>query len=243
MVSRVSHMRWALLQIRDADDPMREHEVECFRRFCPDVEAHDALAGPDGRLRSAEGFFVGGSGAYSVLHESPPVLRALACVEAVLESGRPTFASCWGFQAIGRVLGGQVVHDLTLAEVGGYAAFNTAAGRRDPVFGPHERFDVLLGHEDHLLTLPAGAERLAYTETGENTAFRLTGRPVYATQFHPELSPADLVLRLRRYPKYLDSTRGITPEQLAAELAPTPVAEGLIPRFLAHVAAVRQESA
>ena len=69
---------------------------------------------------------------------------------------KPAFASCWGFQALARALGGEVVTDLVRAEVGTFEIQLTAAGRSDPLFGPlGERFLAQLGHQDVVTRLPA----------------------------------------------------------------------------------------
>jgi GMP synthase (glutamine-hydrolysing) len=65
-------LRYLLLQVRDPDDPMREHEVGCFVRVlrCPPshVAVFDLLAGwPKPRdLARCDIVLLGGSGDYSV---------------------------------------------------------------------------------------------------------------------------------------------------------------------------------
>src|SRR5688572_32098818 len=112
-------MRFLLLQARDADDPMRAHEVGVFGRAlglpAERIDTLDLLAEPvtAERLDAADILLIGGSGMYSACGDEPWLHRALVGLRLVYESRRPLFASCWGFQALARALGGRVVHDAS----------------------------------------------------------------------------------------------------------------------------------
>ena len=109
-------------------------------------------------------------------------------------------------------------------------------GARDPVLGPvGPRFAVQIGHEDIVTALPEGAVLLASSETIENEAFCFPGKPIYATQFHPELDRAGLIERVARYPAYLALTGASTLEEFRDRTPETPEAGSLMPRFLEHV--------
>ena len=117
-------LHYLLLQVRNADDPMREQEVRCFAealRCDPSqIAVFDLLSGaPTPRqLRPYDVVLLGGSGDYSVAAGGPWLEAALDAMRELLDLGKPTFASCWGFQAMARALGGLVVTDLRRAEVG-----------------------------------------------------------------------------------------------------------------------------
>ena len=132
-----------------------------------------------------------------------------------------------------RALGGEVVTDRGRAEVGTIWLQLTPEGECDPVFGTLEkRFQVQIGHEDIVTVLPRAATLLASSERMENEAFRFEGKPIYCTQFHPELSRADLLERLSRYPAYLALTGAATLEELERMTPETPHAEAILARFL-----------
>ena len=234
-----------LLQVRNPGDPMRENEVACFRR-CFGVEAdrirvHDLLRGPPSTrdLERADVVLLGGSGDYSVAKGGPWLAGALEAMAQLHEVSKPTFASCWGFQAMARALGGEVVTDRSRAEVGTVWMELTSAGENDPVFGPlGKRFLAQIGHEDIVTELPDGATLLASTDRVENQAFCFRGKPIYATQFHPELSRADLLARIHRYPSYLAYTEASSFEEFERMTPETPHMEGLLRRFLDVVMAV-----
>ena len=231
--------RFLLLQVRKPDDPMLHQEVRCFARsFRCDVgqiEVFDLLSGAPGRdaLDRADVVLLGGSGDYSVARGGPWLAGALDAMVALYEEGKPTFASCWGFQAMARALGGEVVTDRGRAEVGTVWLELTEEGRRDPVFGLlDERFQVLIGHEDIVTELPRGATLLASSDRVENEAFRFDGKPIYCTQFHPELCRADIVQRLAAYPSYLPLANATSLEEFERMMPETPHAEAILRRFL-----------
>ena len=234
--------RYLLLQVRNPGDPMREHEIECFARALgcePErIRVFDLISGVPGRavIGSADVVLLGGSGDYSVAEGGPWLPAALEAMRELVEWSKPTFASCWGFQAMARALGGVVVTDLTRAELGTHSLRLTAAGLRDPVFGPlGETFDAQMGHQDIVDELPVGAVLLASSEYVENQAFCLPDKPIYCTQFHPELNRTDLLRRVRAYPRYVEAIAGMTIDDFAAHCRDTPQSEALLRRFVQRV--------
>ena len=132
-----------------------------------------------------------------------------------------------------RALGGEVVTDRSRAEVGVTWMELTDAGVDDPVFGPlGRRFQALSGHEDHVISLPDEAVLLASSELSENQAFHFPGKPIYCTQFHPELDRSGLLERIGRYTSYLPLAGASSIEELAEMTPETPHTEGILQRFL-----------
>ena len=129
-----------------------------------------------------------------------------------------------------------MVTDHARAEVGVLPLDLTEAGERDPVFGPiGSGFPVVIGHEDIVDELPEGAVSLASSSTIENEALKFLGKPIYATQFHPELVKEDLIQRITAYPPYLSLTGARSIEEFRAMTPETPGAAGLLRRFVAEV--------
>jgi GMP synthase (glutamine-hydrolysing) len=235
----LERIRYLLLQVRNPDDPMRQHEVQSFARALgatiDRIGVFDLLSGrPGGReLLEADMFLLGGSGHYSVAGEGEWLERALDTLRWIHDSGKPTFASCWGFQAMARAMGGKVVNDLSRAEVGTHRLFLTEAGKKDPVFGPlGETFWGQMGHEDRVAELPPGVTLLASSEKVENQAYRFDDRPIYCTQFHPELNCRDLLLRVQTYPQYIERIAGLPPERFPEMIHETTETEALLKRFV-----------
>lgn len=235
-------LRYLLLQIRNLDDPMRAQEVDCFAETLQcdrgQIRVFDLLSGVPSRrqLDQADVVLLGGSGDYSAAGEGPWLDRALDSMRLLCDRRQPTFASCWGFQAMARAMGGRVIHDPQRAELGTHSIQLTEAGRSDPVFGALGHvFLAQVGHVDRVVDLPPGATRLARTELVDNQAFHLQGQPIYCTQFHPELNRFRLLQRVEAYPQYIEVVTGMTMERFAAACRETPQCNALLPRFVRHV--------
>lgn len=221
---------------------MSGHEIECFER-CFDlaagqVEIFDLLSGAPkaAQIDAVDVVLLGGSGDYSVARGGPWLQAALDAMVGLHEMGKPTFASCWGFQAMARALGGEVITDRSRAEVGVTWIEMTDAGIDDPVLGPlGRRFRALAGHEDHVISLPDDAVLLASSELSENQAFHFPGKPIYCTQFHPELDKAGLISRIAMYPSYLPLTGASSLDALDQVTPELPEMEDLLRRFLRQV--------
>lgn len=237
-------MRFLLLQVRAPGDPMASAEQAAFRRALgvgeSAVRPFDLLSGAPTpqQFAEADAVLIGGSGDYSVVRGGPWLPAALRAMETLYETAKPTFASCWGFQALARALGGRVVTDHARAEVGVLPLRLTEAGRRDPVFSPlGTPFHAVIGHEDIVDELPPGAVSLVSSATLPNEAFTFPGKPIYATQFHPELDREDLVARLAAYPPYLKLAGAATLEEFRNAHPETADTASLLRRFAARLAA------
>jgi GMP synthase (glutamine-hydrolysing) len=235
-------LRYLLLQIRNQDDPMRWQEVDCFAEALGcrrrQIRVFDLLSGVPrrGQLDPVDMVLLGGSGHYSAAGQGPWLDRALESMRRLCELDKPTFASCWGFQAMARALGGRVIHDPDRAELGTHQTQLTQAGIGDPIFGPlGKAFLAPMGHTDRVVDLPPGAIHLARSERVENQAFRLDGRPIYCTQFHPELSRKRLLERVQAYPEYIRISTGMSMQQFVDACQETPKANALLRRFVQQV--------
>ena len=235
-------LRFLLLQVRNADDPMRQHERLAFTRAlaidqdrCETVDLLSARPS-SAQLAATDVVLLGGSGDYSATGEGDWLDRSLDLLRELVELGQPTFASCWGFQAMARAMGGTVTNNPDTAEVGTHQLFVTTAGRDDPIFGSiGQSFLAQMGHEDCVSVLPETATLLAFSERNTHQSYRIDGAPIYCTQFHPELTRADLHLRVKAYPQYIERITGMTPEEFIATLEETPRAEALLRRFVETV--------
>jgi GMP synthase (glutamine-hydrolysing) len=233
-------LRYLLLQVRNPDDPMRQHEVAAFARVLETSAEHigvfDLLAGAltPGHLSAADMVLLGGSGDYSAVAGGPWLERALDSIRLVHETRKPTFASCWGFQAMARALGGRVINDRDRGEIGTHQLYLTDAGKTDPVFSPlGPTFLGQMGHEDHVVELPARSTWLAYSEDVPYQAYRFEDAPIYCTQFHPELTRHDLLIRLERYSEYLEKIPRRSRQQILETLEDTTPSEAILRRFVA----------
>jgi GMP synthase (glutamine-hydrolysing) len=233
-----------LLQARHKHDLARHEERQSFAdRAGLDLEQivpFDMLEKPPALalIRQYDALMVGGSGAYSVYKQNLPDQTAVLEVLAeVVEIGHPTFASCFGFHLMVSALGGKVVYDPDCMEVGTYELALSEDGRADELFGYlPTRFKAQEGHKDRAKYLPEGVVNLASSYCVEYQALRVKGKPIWATQFHPEMTGPENRIRFDRYVDEYASIYG--PAELAAVLdrfADSPEADKLIPKFLETV--------
>ena len=231
-------MRFLLLQARNPDDPIKAEEPRQFAaRMGVEERAiipFDLLQGPP-RMADLAGFdalLVGGSGEYDVSKRNLPGLdETLGFLAEVAEVGFPTFASCFGFHLFVEALGGTVVRDEAAAEVGAAWVCLTEAGKQDPLFAHMPScFWVQAGHKDRAERFPERALNLAYSQKAPYQALRVPGKPIWATQFHPELTARDTFERFRRYAAVY--APGLTDEEIWAKLRESPEAETLLRRFV-----------
>lgn len=233
--------RLLLLQARHEGDPVRVEEVESFaRKMALDpsrITPYNLIEGPPSleQVLSFDALMVGGSGEYYVSKGNLPGFDALLdLLREIAERGYPTFASCFGFQCFVVALGGEIEHRPDQTELGSYRLELTERGSEDPLFAVlPSSFHAQMGHQDRAARMPPGIPNLAQSEGCELQAFRLPEQPVWATQFHPELDPAENRARFVRYARmYSDRV----PEEVLAESSSRfdgPNETGvLLPRFL-----------
>jgi len=230
-------LRAVLIQIRD-HLLAAEQEQECFRVRCRldpgQMRVINLIHHPEIRWRDvadADVVMVGGAGGHSVTQTHAFTAPLREVVARLVAEDRPFFGSCWGHQFLAQVLGGTVVTDVDRKEVGTFPIAITTEGRRDPLLADlPPTFAVQLGHNDHIADEPPGIRVLASTERSLHQLIRVDGKPVYASQFHSEMNDDDMRARLKMYPVgYLNPDEVATFE---AGLAPSPVADLLLDRFL-----------
>lgn len=237
-------LRILLLQARHKHDRARLEERASFADRAglaiEQIVPHDMLEKPPtlAQIRQYDALMVGGSGAYSVVkHHLPDQAAVLDVLAEVVAVGHPTFASCFGFQLMVLALGGEVIYDPDCMEVGTYDLTLSAEGRADELFSYlPDQFKAQMGHKDRARVLPAGVANLASSACVENQALRVVGQPIWATQFHPEMTGPENRIRFDRYVNEYASI--YSPEELQAVLerfADSPEADQLIPRFLKKV--------
>jgi GMP synthase (glutamine-hydrolysing) len=235
-----------LIQARQPDDPILEHEFECFvarTRFSPEAFTAVNMATEsvsEELLQQVDLVTVGGAGDFSVVergfdwHD-----ELLGVMEQVVDRELPMFASCFGFQALVQVYGGELESLPECAEIGTHTVELTDEGREDAFFSHlPERFNAQLGHQDSVTELPGGLTRLAFSDNCPVQAVRVPGKPIYATQFHPELSADENIDRYVRYLqnyKQTDESREEALERAERIHSPSPEANELFRRFIDHV--------
>jgi GMP synthase (glutamine-hydrolysing) len=235
-----ANLGFLLLQVRAPKDPVRDEERDAFAaRLGVDssqIKQIDILNDPldIGMLADSDAVLVGGAGEFGVLDGQPAIDRMVSFLVGTVERSHPIFASCFGFQALVLGLGGEVVCDEDRAEVGTFVLTAAEAAGSDPVFcALPNQFNAQLGHKDRATRLPQGATLLASSSLCPIQAMHIEGTPVYATQFHPELTWTE---NRRRFERYMDQYGRLFGEEEAQRRLrghqPSPEANLLLSRFV-----------
>lgn len=238
-------MHFRLLQARLPGDPVRLEERQAFAARlgvrASEVLVHDLLEDPPDAEAVVEGVdavLVGGSGAFSVTSDAPWLRGFFDLMGELVDRDVPTFASCFGFQALVCALGGEVRSDEAGAEVGSFEVTLEPAASADPLFGVlPRRFTAQQGHKDRAFRLPSGVVHLARSERSPYQALRVADRPVWATQFHPELTAEDNRTRFERYfAMYSKAFGAREARRMLDAFRPSPEANALLRAFHDYVA-------
>jgi len=230
-----------LLQARAPGDASRDHERECFARASglaqEQLVIHDLTAGPPSAAATAacDAVMVGGAGEFYVSKgDLPEHERTLDWFRWLAADGPPTYASCFGYQLMVAALGGEIINDPERLEVGSFDLTLTDVGRADPLFGQlPTTFIAQLGHKDRATRHPDGVPNLAGSALSPFQALRIPGRPVWASQFHPELRHTDNIWRYERYLEIYGEHHDEDERRAVIDAhRPSPEASGLIRRFV-----------
>ncbi len=213
-------LNFLLIQARKLHDPMIKNELECFKRIInlksKNIEILDItreVITPK-IIKKFDIILVGGSGDYSIASGGIFMKNTLNLMQFLYEKSKPTFASCWGFQAMAKAMEGEVINDLQLAELGTTKLKLTKEGKKDPIF-KHlpDTFFCQMGHEDIVIKKPKNSTILASSKKIKIEAFCFNNKPIYCTQFHPELRVKDLKYRMKTYPNYIKKILGISAQE------------------------------
>ncbi|MDA0207995.1 MAG: type 1 glutamine amidotransferase [bacterium] len=153
-------------------------------------------------LKTASAAVIGGSGDFFISRGDIPKERAAVgnIIKEAKDKNYPMAGICYGAQLIADVLGGTLEYDASRAEIGTFAIEKTDAAKHCAIFSDMpERFDVQLGHKDHITKLPPEAVNLARSERSEVQAFTFPQSKLYGFTFHPELDKKGMIERLDYY--------------------------------------------
>jgi GMP synthase (glutamine-hydrolysing) len=132
-----------------------------------------------------DGIILGGSprGDDIAVHHLPYFLWIKTC-------NAPIFGICAGHHIIGKLYGAELIRNIE-KEVGDHVLF---IDQRDPIFnGCPEKFLVRQNHHDSI-TLPGDFILLAHSENCKVSMMKHQSKPIYTTQFHPEILNKNLIL-------------------------------------------------
>jgi GMP synthase-like glutamine amidotransferase len=145
-------------------------------------------------LRGFDGALIGGSP--SSVHDGDAWIgRLMGLIRDGFAAGVPLAGACFGHQAIATALGGVVGPNpgpfvLGVAETGVVAPA--------PWMEPVARFRLAAAHGEQVVALPPGAEVVGLTAGCPAACYRI-GTSVFATQYHPEMTPEFLAALVEEF--------------------------------------------
>lgn len=220
---------------------MLDHERICFvnhtRLGSDQIDTHNLVNGPPQASvwRGYDGLLVGGAGEYYVSKRNLPQFDdTLDFFGEVVAASHPMFASCFGYQCLVLTLGGDIIHDPDNTEVGTYPLSLTEAAHDEPLFATlPDHFWAQEGHKDRAIRHPDGLENYAASERCPLQALRVPQKPIWATQFHPELSHESNLHRFRFYQAVYAQSMSLQERQASLErFRESPETTELLPLFL-----------
>jgi GMP synthase-like glutamine amidotransferase len=151
-------------------------------------------------IQGFDGFLIGGSPS-SVHDEDAWIDRLLALIRDAHAAGKPMAGACFGHQAIAKALGG-IVGPNPGPFVLGIAETEVIAPA--PWMDPVDRFRLAAAHGEQVTALPPGAKVIGRSPGCPAACYRIGDR-VFATQYHPEMTPEFLAALVEEFaPKFPD---------------------------------------
>lgn len=195
------------------------------RVYVANVQAGDPLPAPG----SVAAVAITGSGAM-VTEQVPWMVRTAHWLTGAVEGGLPVLGICFGHQLLAWALGGQAGYNPQGIEVGTTTVSLTDAAAEDPLFrGLPQRFPAHVSHSQSVLTLPAGAVRLGWSDRDEHQGFRF-GERAWGLQFHPEFDDRIMPHYVAHYREQL-AAQGRSADDLLRQVQAAPESAGLLERF------------
>lgn len=134
--------------------------------------------------------------------------------------GLPTLAICYGAQLIAKKGGGEVAS----SDKREYGRAHLEAHGKSPLFSSlSKESQVWMSHGDTIKTLPNGYHLIGRTESVEVAAYQHDTDPIYALQFHPEVSHSIEGAQLMR--NFLFDICGLSPDWTPGAFVETTVAD------------------
>ena len=167
------------------------------------------------KLKEYRAFLVGGlsddpSDRIEVTVEIYPFIETLrALLNEAIRIKVPGMLSCGGFMLASELLGGRLTLDEEYREMGIVTVSKTENASSDPLLGPMPgSFAIVSGHLKSTIALPSDATLLLSSGNCPIHAFKLNDSPIYAFQGHPEMTKAELKIRVLPYKeKYFKSEK------------------------------------
>lgn len=182
---------------------------------------------PETFARQYQGFIFGGTGDFDFDGGRTDTDAARIMAQTLLERLRPlleylflhdmpTLGICFGHQLLGMFAGARAVHDSTQCKTKSHPVWIVSDSTPSALLaGVPSTFDAHYIHKDALDRLPEGAELLGHGGEACRYSVLRYKKNIYSTQFHPELTFDDVLVRIDTFPGYLPE--GVTANELFSQ--------------------------
>jgi GMP synthase (glutamine-hydrolysing) len=126
-------------------------------------------------------------GPMSANDDLPYIRRELGLLQQAIAAAKPVLGICLGAQLISKALDAKIYKNPA-KEIGWAPVYWTDAARHDTLFRGLNEPETVLHWHGETFDIPAGGERLAWSDLCANQAFCVSSR-VYGLQFHLEVAP------------------------------------------------------
>jgi GMP synthase-like glutamine amidotransferase len=154
-------------------------------------------------VQGFDGFLIGGSPS-SVHDEDAWIERLFTVIREAYAAGKPIAGACFGHQAIAKALGGSVGPNPGPFVLG---TAETEVTSPAPWMEPVPRFRLAAAHGEQVTALPTGAEVIGSTPGCPAASYRI-GTSVFATQYHPEMTPDFLAALVEEFAPHFPAEVG-----------------------------------
>jgi GMP synthase-like glutamine amidotransferase len=156
-------------------------------------------------VQGFDGFLIGGSPS-SVHDEDAWIERLFTVIREAFAAGKPIAGACFGHQAIAKALGGVVGPNPGPFVLG---TAETEVTSPAPWMEPVARFRLAAAHGEQVTALPPGADVVGRTPGCPAACYRIGDR-VFATQYHPEMTPEFLAALVKEFAPQFPEEVGAT---------------------------------
>lgn len=231
-----------LVQLRE--DESTPHEWQCVAKHTglnpEQITQFDALeeGWEPSIVDEYDAVFIGGANAFRVSHNQPHNLEKLSeLVRYCNEVAKPTFGLCYGAHLMAHALDGKVEYMPNQKEVSTYDMYTLPLAQDDPVFGDLPKvFPANCGRTDDIIELPITAVPFVNSDRVQFHAFKIAGKPLYATQFHAELDREGMIARMKfafNHGGYYESEADL--EKHIESVQDAPEATALLRKFIDNI--------
>jgi GMP synthase (glutamine-hydrolysing) len=186
--------------------PTGEGYAQVLQRLAP--VSCDIVRPADGEVHFSRGFGLADydgavmtGSALNIYDGGAHIERQVDLARALFADAVPFFGSCWGLQVAVTAAGGRVRRNPLGREFGFARRIELSAiGLQHPMFaGKPAVFEAVTVHSDDVEQLPPDALVLASNEMGVQAVELRSAGTIWAVQYHPEYSCAEIAATTLRY--------------------------------------------